>query len=157
MNIHLIAVGRFGTSRGRATPERALFDQYADRPGFPLFLKEVEDKRPGSPEERRKREADLLLAAVPAGAVVVALDETGKGFGSEQLADWLGQRRDEGQRDIACLIGGADGLDPGVRDRAGLVLSLGAMTWPHLLVRGLLAEQFYRAHAILTGHPYHRG
>lgn len=157
MNIHLIAVGRFGTSRGRATPERLLYEQYAARPGFPLTLKEVEEKRAVSGAERRRREADLLLAAAPEGAYLVALDATGKTFTSEDFAAWLGVRRDEGQRNLACIIGGAEGLDETVISRANLILSLGALTWPHLLVRGLLAEQFYRAHAILTGHPYHRG
>lgn len=157
MHTHLIAVGKFGKVKGKPSPEHTLFDQYAARPGFPITLREVEEKRPIEGPERQKREAELLLGAVPEGAYVVALDETGKTLASEAFADWLGQRRDEGVRDMAFVIGGADGLDASVRARAGLVLSLGAMTWPHLLVRGLLAEQLYRAHAILTGHPYHRG
>jgi len=157
MNAHLIAVGKFGKVKGKPSPEQLLFDQYAARPGFPLSLKEVEEKRPIEGPERQRREASLLLGAVPAGAYLVALDEAGKTFTSPAFATWLGQRRDDGVRDVAFVIGGADGLDPGVREKAGLVLSLGAMTWPHLLVRGLLAEQLYRAHAILTGHPYHRG
>ncbi|MCH6587970.1 MAG: 23S rRNA (pseudouridine(1915)-N(3))-methyltransferase RlmH, partial [Proteobacteria bacterium] len=70
--------------------------------------------------------------------------------------DLLGRWRDEGVRDIAFLVGGAEGLDGSVREAAALTLSLGPMTWPHLLARALLAEQLYRAQSILTGHPYHR-
>jgi 23S rRNA (pseudouridine1915-N3)-methyltransferase len=75
---------------------------------------------------------------------------------SGDFAAWLGECRDNGQRDIAFLIGGADGLDDSIVGRAGLKLSLGRMTWPHLMARLLLVEQLYRAHTILTGHPYHR-
>ena len=75
---------------------------------------------------------------------------------SAAFAGLLGRWRDEGVRDIAFLVGGAEGLDGSVREAAALTLSLGAMTWPHLLARALLAEQLYRAQSILTGHPYHR-
>ena len=88
--------------------------------------------------------------------MVIALDERGKNLTSADLARKLGQWRDEGRADVAFLIGGADGHGPGVKERADLVLSLGAMTWPHMLVRALLAEQLFRAQCILEGHPYHR-
>ncbi len=117
-------------------------------------LREVEDKR--GPTGRVAREADLLLSALPKGATVVALDERGKALSSVELAHRLARWRDEGAGDIAFAIGGADGLDDAVRARADLVLSLGAMTWPHLMVRAMLAEQLYRAQQILAGHPYHR-
>ena len=103
-----------------------------------------------------KGQGERLLGQVPVGAVVVALDETGKTLNSVAFAEKLKVWRDEGVRDVAFLIGGADGLDDAVRNRADLVMSFGAMTWPHLLVRGLLAEQIYRAQCILSGHPYHR-
>lgn len=158
MHIHLIAVGRFAPS-GDA-PERMLFEGYQARlakSGFPLTLKEVEEKRPITGPERSKREGALLLSAIPKGAFQVALDPKGKTLSSEAFADWLGRHRDDGVRDLAFLIGGADGLDAPVTQGAGFRLSLGAMTWPHLMVRPMLAEQLYRAAAILTGHPYHRG
>jgi 23S rRNA (pseudouridine1915-N3)-methyltransferase len=102
--------------------------------------------------EVKRREAAALLAAVPKDAFVVALDLGGVvldsvGFG-ERLAVW--------GRAACFVIGGAEGLDVSVLDRAGFVLSLGAMTWPHFLVRAMLAEQLYRAQAIAAGHPYHR-
>jgi 23S rRNA (pseudouridine1915-N3)-methyltransferase len=102
------------------------------------------------------REAELILAALPAGARLVALDERGQAWSSRELAVRLGVWRDQGVAAIGFAIGGADGLDRAVIERADAVLSLGAMTWPHLLVRSLLLEQLYRAQQILAGHPYHR-
>lgn len=151
MRTHLIAVGRM-----KAGPERGLFDHYAARLSPPPNMCEVEEKRTLPSDKRKLSEADLLLKRVPDGAVVIAMDERGKTLSSKTFAKKMGAWRDDGFRDVAFLIGGADGLDKSVRDRANLVLSLGDMTWPHMLVRGLLAEQIYRAHAILTGHPYHR-
>lgn len=154
MRCHLIAVGK----GGKTGPERALFDTYAGRlvQPFSLTLREVEEKKALSGGALKAREADLLLAALPQGAVVVALDERGKSLSSRAFADALARWRDGGTRDVAFLIGGADGLDGRVRDRADLVLNLGTLTWPHMLVRGLIAEQLFRAQCILSGHPYHR-
>src|SRR5258708_6718042 len=90
------------------------------------------------------------------GGRVVALEARGNPLDSAGLARQLGRWRDQGARDVAFLIGGADGLDPTVTEAADLVLSLGAMTWPHALARVMLAEQLYRAETILSGHPYHR-
>lgn len=151
MRISIVAVGR-----RKAGPEQDLYEQYKARLPWPLDLKLVEEKKPLSGDALKRREAALLLAAVPEGAALVALDERGKSIGSERLAATLGGWRDDGVRDVAFVIGGADGLDESVRRRAALVLALGALTWPHQLVPALLAEQLYRAHAILTGHPYHR-
>lgn len=137
-------------------PERDLFDLYAARLSLKPEMREVEEKRNLPPAKLKAREGELLLGALPDGALVVALDERGKRLGSKDFAQKLGQWQDEGARDVAFVIGGADGLDACVLDRANLVLSLGAMTWPHMLVRGLIAEQIYRANAILSGHPYHR-
>lgn len=104
----------------------------------------------------KAREAELTLAAVPAGALLVALDERGQSWSSRDLAERLAAWRDRGVATLAFAIGGADGLGPSVIERADAVLSLGAMTWPHLLVRSLLLEQLYRAQQISAGHPYHR-
>ncbi|MBF0251908.1 MAG: 23S rRNA (pseudouridine(1915)-N(3))-methyltransferase RlmH [Alphaproteobacteria bacterium] len=136
--------------------ERDLFDVYAGRLNPAPELREVEEKRRLEGPRLKAREAELLLGATPDGAMVVALDERGRQMSSRAFADRLGAWRDEGVRDVAFLIGGADGLDESVRAKADLILSLGEMTWPHMLVRGMLAEQIYRAHAILSGHPYHR-
>jgi 23S rRNA (pseudouridine1915-N3)-methyltransferase len=104
----------------------------------------------------KAREAELILAALPPGAHFVALDERGAPWSSRELAERLAAWRDQGVTDLAFAIGGADGLDARVLDRANTTLSFGRMTWPHLLVRGMLLEQLYRAQQILAGHPYHR-
>jgi len=151
MRLHIVAVGKL-----KAGPHAALARHYADRLAWPLAIREVEEKRPLPASELREREGALLLAAVPQGAVLVALDERGKTLASAAFAQRLAAWRDGGTADLAFLIGGADGLAEPVRQKAQLMLSLGAMTWPHLLVRGMLLEQLYRAQQILAGHPYHR-
>jgi 23S rRNA (pseudouridine1915-N3)-methyltransferase len=152
MRLHIVAVGKL-----KAGPHLALARHYAERLAWPLAIREVEEKRPRPPAGLKEREGALLLAAAPDGAVLVALDERGRSFTSAAFAQKLAQWRDAGTSDLAFLIGGADGLADQVRQKARLVLSLGAMTWPHLLVRGMLLEQLYRAQQILAGHPYHRG
>ncbi len=151
MRIVIAAVGR-----ARPGPMRDLFEHYRQRITWPVVLKQVEERRPLPPDQRKAREAELLLAALPEGARVVALDAAGKALTSPQLAQRIARWRDDGTRDLAFVIGGAEGLDEDLRRRADLTLSLGRMTWPHLLVRAMLAEQLYRAQQILAGHPYHR-
>ncbi len=151
MNILVAAIGK-----AKPSAERELFTSYAARLPWRVDLKEIEIKKEAATDVRRAREGEALLAAVPEGARIIALDERGKSETSEAFAKRLGRWRDDGVRAVAFLIGGADGLDESVRKRADAVLSFGALTWPHMLVRALLAEQLYRAHTILTGHPYHR-
>jgi 23S rRNA (pseudouridine1915-N3)-methyltransferase len=98
----------------------------------------------------------MLLARVPDRAVVIALDERGTALTSAAFAQKITKWRDSGASGLAFLIGGADGHPDSLRQRADFLLSLGPMTWPHLLVRGMLLEQLYRAQQILAGHPYHR-
>ena len=155
MRVHLCAVGRL-----RAGPKRDLIDDYLmrfDRTGRPLGLgpaleHEVEDRKNAG----MAAEADLLARAVPAGAVLVTLDERGKMLSSPDFAAQLARWRDDGRQDLAFVIGGADGIDPALRTRADFSISFGAMVWPHMLVRVMLAEQLYRAATILGGGPYHR-
>ncbi len=155
MRMTLIAVGR-----AKPGPVRDLYHHYAERLGHGplggLALREVEERRPLSPEQLKRREAELLLGARPKGARLIALDARGKPLTSGDFAALLGRWRDDGAQGLAFAIGGAGGLDASVREAAALTLSLGPMTWPHLLTRALLAEQLYRAQSILTGHPYHR-
>jgi len=101
-------------------------------------------------------EAILLGRAIPDGALVCTMDERGKLMSSPDFAQQLGGWRDQGRQDVAFVIGGADGIDPSLRDRADASLSFGKMVWPHMLVRVMLAEQLYRAASILAGGPYHR-
>ena len=149
MRIVVAAVGR-----GRDDPAQQLFESYRRRLPWPTELREV---RPGGGNAGREREAAALLKGLPEGAYVVALDGTGKALTSEAFARRLARIRDDGAAVVAFLIGGADGHGDPALARADLVLSLGPMTWPHLLVRAMLAEQLWRAASILSGHPYHRG
>jgi 23S rRNA (pseudouridine1915-N3)-methyltransferase len=151
VRLAVIAVGRL-----KPGPLKDLERHYAERITWPLTIKEVEERRPLPPPELKLREAALLLGALPRQAVAVALDAHGISLSSEAFAARLAAWRDGGAAEVAFLIGGADGLDDTVRHKAQCVLSLGAMTWPHLLVRGMLLEQLYRAQQILVGHPYHR-
>src|SRR6185312_14016232 len=151
MRLSLIAVGRL-----KPGALDALAQHYAERIQWPLSVREVEEKRKLPAQEMIEREGALLLAALPPSAVLVALDERGRHMTSAAFAERVGRWRDAGTSDLAFVIGGAGGLAEAVRERAQLVLSLGAMTWPHLLARGLLLEQLYRAQQILAGHPYNR-
>ncbi len=103
-----------------------------------------------------RREGELLLDSVPPGAATVALDRRGKMLDSQAFADRLARWRDTSISDIAFLVGGAEGHGEALLSQADLVVSFGAMTWPHLLARAMLAEQIYRAQQLLAGHPYHR-
>jgi 23S rRNA (pseudouridine1915-N3)-methyltransferase len=147
--LRLIAVGRL-----REGPEADLFSRYNARLRPKFAVTEIPEAR-GSAAEVKRREGEALLAAVPGGSFVVALDCAGRTPDSEELARlmelWLGSGR------TPCfVIGGAEGLDAPVIARADYVLSLGRLTWPHFLARAMLAEQVFRARSIAAGHPYHR-
>jgi len=159
MRLGLLCVGRL-----KAGPERELFARYAKRIeamrnlGLDgLDLKEIDESKARSAPERMAREGDALLAALAADAGLVVFDERGEPAASADFAQFIAGERDAGRKALWFAIGGAEGLDPGVRQRARAVFSFGAMTLPHQLVRILAAEQIYRAMTILSGHPYHRG
>ena len=167
MRIVIAAVGKL-----KSGPEKALFDEYVRRMTWPVTLREVEAAGRLSGPALKAREGELLLAALEpkgagksaakkagraaAGRRLVALDEHGEEPTSPAFAQRLGAWRDQGAEEIAFVIGGADGLADAVRERADWTVAFGRLTWPHLLVRVLLAEQLYRAQQILAGHPYHR-
>lgn len=159
MRVSVFAVGRM-----KAGPERELVERYFDRfskAGPPLGLEfsgvnEITESRGQTAELRKAEEAQRVHEAIDHGAALILLDEQGKTLGSEAFAKRIGRMRDEGQRQLIVAIGGPDGHDPALRARADLVLALGELTWPHQIVRILIAEQLYRAATILAGHPYHR-
>lgn len=159
MRLRIVAVGRL-----KAGPERDLVERYLDRAaksgralGFTrLDGKELTESRAARADDRRAEEATAVLGEIDAGAALVVLDETGRSIGSAEFARFLAERRDAGAAEIAFAIGGPDGHGEAVRRRADLTIAFGAMTWPHQLVRLMLAEQIYRALTILSGHPYHR-
>lgn len=159
MRVGIIAVGRM-----KQGPERELVARYLDRAiaggktlgltGFAVH--ELTESRAGSAAARKTDEARSIAVHLPDAGLVVALDERGKTLGSEDFAKRIGRWRDDGKQSLHFIIGGADGLDPGLVQAADLGLSFSPLTWPHQLVRIMLAEQLYRATTILSGHPYHR-
>ena len=145
MAVKVHAIGRL--KRG---PETELVERYTKR------LKRLKTTIRALPEGAAKeQEGDALLASLPPQAFILALDERGEDMASVPFARLLGDQLDQG-RELAFVIGGADGLSDAVRKRANILLRFGSMTWPHQIVRGLLFEQIYRAETILLGHPYHR-
>lgn len=156
MKIRIIALGR-----AREGPERVLFETYRARLGWQCELTELEARKGINGPELVAAEGELIqkvLGAKPAtDRMVIALDERGQNLTSRDLARKITALGDQGCRELAFIIGGADGLAQAVREQAGLLLSFGSMTWPHMLVRVLLMEQVYRAQTIIAGHPYHRG
>jgi 23S rRNA (pseudouridine1915-N3)-methyltransferase len=159
MRLWLVAIGH-----GRGTSEGALTEEYVDRAGkmgrnmgfTTVAVEEVSVSKARDIKARMAEEAEKLASRVPEGAHVVLLDAKGKGMTSEEFADMLGALRDAGTKDLAFVIGGPDGLAPLPGKKSGRSLAFGPQTWPHLLVRSMLAEQVYRALTILAGHPYHR-
>lgn len=152
MNVTICAVGRL-----RSGPEQSLFESYVERLPWTVRVHEIEIKGQADPQKKSIQETQAITGKIPPGAIVICLDSRGKSESSEKLAKRIAFWRDEGVRDIAIVIGGADGIDGSLIDNSDLVLSFGAVTWPHLLMRVLVAEQLYRSHCILTDHPYHRG
>lgn len=159
MKLLIHAVGRM-----KSGPERELVDRYAERVdkagralGFSgLSIRELTESRAARPEARKQDEARDLLPGMADGGFAVVLDERGKSMASEPFADLLARQRDAARPSMHFVIGGADGHGPALIERADLLLSFGTMTWPHQIVRVLMAEQIYRAITILSGHPYHR-
>lgn len=142
--------------RLRSGPLKELQVLYASRIAPSPAIVELEARRRLPAAELKAREGELILGALPSDTPFVALDERGIQWSSRVLAQKVAAWRDRGSPELAFGIGGADGLHGAVLDRADVILSLGSMTWPHLLVRGMLLEQLYRAQQILAGHPYHR-
>lgn len=138
MLLHIVARGKIGRS-----PEGDLVARYLKRISWPTKVTELPDSGGNEP-------------APAANAVTVVLDERGKALSSTDLATRLERWRDAGKREARFVIGAADGHDEARRASADLLLSFGAATWPHLLVRAMLAEQLFRATSILANHPYHR-
>jgi 23S rRNA (pseudouridine1915-N3)-methyltransferase len=138
MLLHIIARGKIGRS-----PEADLTDRYLKRINWPTKITELPDRGGQLPDSA-------------ANAITIVLDERGKPLSSIEFAKKLEGWRDTGRREVRFLIGAADGHDEPLRDQADLLLSFGPATWPHMLVRAMLAEQLFRATSILANHPYHR-
>lgn len=148
LSLEILAVGKM-----KAGPVCDLWAEYSKRIRWPLVVHEIETR---SRTEELVKIKDRLINGKNAHTVIIALDERGKALSSRSFADKIGQYESEGCEKIRFVIGGADGLDDAVRSQADFLLALGPQTWPHMLVRVMLAEQIYRAQQILNGHPYHR-
>jgi 23S rRNA (pseudouridine1915-N3)-methyltransferase len=158
MLIIIAAIGKL-----KAGPERELFARFIERAtsagrnvGLTFVVREFPESRASTRPLRKDQEAAALIDSLSPGAVLVALDEAGKSFDSRVFTESLGRWRDSGTAELALAIGGADGHGAALLEKSALRLAFGAMTWPHQLVRVMLAEQLYRAVTILSGHPYHR-
>jgi 23S rRNA (pseudouridine1915-N3)-methyltransferase len=159
LRLTIVAVGRL-----KAGPERELMARYAKRLamlapsiGFThIDWREIDESRARRMENRRAEEAEAIVAALPKAAWLTLLDERGAALTSEQWAAEIGKAKDSSVAAYVVAIGGPDGLDPSLRERARSIICFGAMTWPHQLVRAMASEQLYRAMSILAGLPYHR-
>lgn len=138
MLLHIVARGKIGRS-----PEADLVERYLKRVTWPTRHSELPDRGGKLPE-------------MQPNSILVVLDERGQALSSMDLAKKLESWRDSGKREVRFLIGAADGHDQDQRRQADLLMSFGPATWPHLLVRAMLAEQLFRATSILANHPYHR-
>lgn len=150
MKILIAAIGKAKSSSGRQ-----LYLDYIKRLPWKVECREFEVKN-SNMATRKAREAELMLSACDVYEYIIALDETGSLLSSREFSEHLGSCQQRGISSFAFIIGGADGLDSSVLKRANLVWSFGRVTWPHLLVRVMLAEQLYRAYSVLSEHPYHR-
>jgi 23S rRNA (pseudouridine1915-N3)-methyltransferase len=145
MKLHIRAIGKL-----KKGPEKDLTDLYRHRLRCPVETIEY------LPQLNKNEEGTLLLSHLPAGSYIVALDEQGTQLTSLEFARAWQTWQEKAPSALAFIIGGADGLSDDVKKKAHYLWSFGTLTWPHLLVRGLLMEQLYRAQQILVGHPYHR-
>ncbi len=145
MKILICAIGKAKST----SPHQQLFLEYVKRLPWKIEVREFA-------ASDKAKEAQQLLSAVAGYEYIISLDETGELLSSREFAGKLGALQQKGISSFAFIIGGADGLDESVVKKSSLCWSFGRVTWPHLLVRGMLAEQIYRAYSLLNNHPYHR-
>ncbi|MGQ0486410.1 MAG: 23S rRNA (pseudouridine(1915)-N(3))-methyltransferase RlmH [Hyphomicrobiales bacterium] len=159
MRISVLAVGRLKTG-----PEKTLAEDYLTRlkgsgpkAGVSrIAVGDFAESRAPTVDRRQSEEARMLWGAIPPKAFTIVLDERGKPLSSKAFAGLIRRHIDAGTPELAFLVGGPDGHAPETRERAGLLLSFGPMTWPHRLARVMLCEQIYRSVTIMVNHPYHR-
>lgn len=159
MQLYLAAIGRL-----KKGPEQELVNRYADRvvkTGKQIGLSglttiEIVESRARDARSRKQDEAEQMLARLPQNCTLITFDERGETPDSPAFASMLNRQIESGTSALALVIGGPDGLDPEIRKRASRIVSFGAATFPHQLVRVLVLEQVYRTITILTNHPYHR-
>jgi 23S rRNA (pseudouridine1915-N3)-methyltransferase len=155
MRLHVAAIGKLksGAEKQLADDYHLRITQIARKAGLSSISV---NEQPATTAQRTAEEAAMLRKNIPPDAALIILDERGSSLSSEDFAKLLSKHLDRGTSDLAVLIGGPDGHDPGLRKAASMTIALGSMTWPHRLVRIMILEQIYRALTILLNHPYHR-
>ena len=151
MRLSILAIGK-----NRQGVFKDLYEFYAKRIQWEIQLVEVEIRKTLDWKKQRLNETRKLLSSVPKDSLIVILDESGKLLTSRALSNWIDNQVDDGAKDVSFLIGGPYGRDLSAISSPSLMISLGRVTWPHLMIRGMIAEQLYRAQQILKNHPYHR-
>jgi len=150
MKFNIIAIGKM-----KLSPELDIVKKYIKRCNTPIKIIEIETKKTSLENQIKKFEADLILSKISNNDILIALDETGETFSSKKFSEQIKSFTVNGQN-IYFVIGGAFGLDESVKQRADIIISFGAMTFPHMLVRVMLCEQLYRVRTIIDNHPYHK-
>ncbi|MCB9963858.1 MAG: 23S rRNA (pseudouridine(1915)-N(3))-methyltransferase RlmH [Rhodospirillales bacterium] len=150
LSLDLITVGKL-----KKGPLFDLQEEYQKRIRWPLTLHQIES-RYSDPQNMNDDENRKIIDHLSPNSFVIVLDERGDGLRSLDFAETIQKMQNNGEEHLQFVIGGADGLNETVRDRAGFLLSFGRQTWPHMMARIMLLEQIYRAQQILSGHPYHR-
>lgn len=159
MRLHVAAIGKLksGAEKQLADDYHLRITQIARKTGVSsISVNEQPESTKATTAQRMAEEAAMLRKNIPPDAALIILDERGSSLSSEDFAKLLSKHLDRGTSDLAVLIGGPDGHDPGLRKAASMTIALGSMTWPHRLVRIMILEQIYRALTILLNHPYHR-
>ena len=145
MKITILSIGKFSNNN----PNKQLFYSYQKRLNWKIDLKELEPKN-------NQTEGKLILSKIPNSNIIIALDEKGKATSSTEFSTIIKNYANQGNSNLTFIIGGADGLDPEIKKKSHLTLSLSNLTFPHMMVRTILIEQIYRAQTIINNHPYHR-
>lgn len=153
MRIKILSIGKFENS-----PHKIVFENYLKRLKWKVELRELELKNSQnmSAQKIKEGEGELILKALKPNSKIILLDENGKQFSSRAFAKLISDSALNGDSDLTFVIGGSDGLSKSLLEKSHLKISLSLMTFPHLMVRAILAEQIYRAQTIIEGHPYHR-
>ena len=153
MHISILSIGKFENS-----PHKAVFESYIKRLKWKIELREFDLKNAQnmSVDKVKEGEGELLLKALKPSSKLVVLDENGKQFKSRDFAKLISDFAIAGDSHLSFVIGGSAGLSKEILNKASIKISFGLMTFPHLMVRAILAEQLYRASTIISGHPYHR-
>ena len=152
MKINIIAIGKFRNN----CPNETLFLDYVKKTKWKINLIEIPHKISGSIQEIKEKEADLIIKNILSNSFVILLDEKGVNLTSKEFAKKIQDLQNQACENINFIIGGANGVSEKIKKTANLQISFGKMTFPHMMIRSMIAEQIYRAFLILNNHPYHK-